>query len=103
MFTDIKPWFYLVVFLLLGACSSSEPGMSVQTEHECDSKRFAVQIEIHNFGSDTFDVEYEFSAYSARRGEPVTLVGELAGSYEVLGGESITLQKQFESLRARSL
>jgi hypothetical protein len=95
MYRRICLLFLISACVLLGACGSSEPGVSVRTEHDCNDTHCDVQIEIRNFGNDTFDIEYEISTYKTGGTNPTALVGELAGNHTILGGQSITLSKQF--------
>jgi hypothetical protein len=88
--------FLISTVVLLGACTISEPSVSLETEHDCDDTHCDVQIEIRNFGNDTFDLEYEISAFKNLDSSPSTLVGQIAGSYSILGGKTITLAKQFQ-------
>lgn len=83
---------------MLNACGSSEPGVNVQTAHDCDDTYCNVQIVIQNPGRDSHFVEYEVSAYKSSRGGGLTLVGELEGSHTVSGKQSISLSKQFRVL-----
>lgn len=84
-----------VAGLVLSACDSPGLGVSVQTDHECNEAKCRVEIEILNYGQDTFEIEYEVTAYKRRPGDSNALVGELAGSQTVRGGQSITLIEQF--------
>jgi hypothetical protein len=83
---------------LLCSCGSSEPGVIVQTSHDCDDTYCNVEVEIRNLGGDTFDIEYEFEAYKHSALDSTSLVGELAGRHTISGGQSTILAKQFPVL-----
>jgi len=89
---------FVLACALLCSCGSSEPGVIVQTSHDCDDTYCNVEVEIWNLGGDIFDIEYEFEAYKTSASSSTSLVGELAGSHTILGGQSIILVKQFPVL-----
>ena len=84
------------LLLLLGACARPEPGVVIHTDHDCSVDYCDVEIVIRNFGGDTFDIEYEFSAYGSASGERSRLVGEHSGRYTIEGHRTITLQRRFD-------
>jgi len=91
----MQPFFQVLACTLLAACGRSDPGVAVQTRHDCNDDYCNVEIEIQNFGNDVFDIEYEISAYKTSGASSTALVGEVKGSHTVSGGQSITLTKRF--------
>jgi hypothetical protein len=89
---------YVLACALLCSCGSSEPGAIVRTSHDCDDAYCNVEVEIRNLGGDTFDIEFHFEAYKHSALDSTSLVGELAGSHTIFGGQSTVLTKQFPVL-----
>jgi hypothetical protein len=77
-------------FIVLG-CSSGEPSANIQTSHECSDTECTVVVWMHNPGNDTFDITYEFTAQKFGVGK----VGELKGSYTLVGRENLRLEERF--------
>ena len=88
----IQSLLIITALALLTGCSSTEPGPTVNTDHECTDTECNVQIVINNPGADSFEISYHFLSY--QQGS-ATLAGELEGSYTVAGYQSTTLSKQF--------
>ena len=89
---------FVLACALLCSCGSPEPGVIVQTSHDCDDTYCNVEVKIRNLGGDTFDIEYKFEAYKRSALDSTSLVGELAGSHTIFGGQSTILAKQFPVL-----
>lgn len=79
-----------IVCTLLAACGAPQPGVEVTVNYECDDSNCEVLVDINNPGSDSFMVEFDFSAYTSDS----TLLGELDESFEVPGNYEATITRQ---------